>query len=166
MRKNAVLELVNLISARLNVMPAVARAKWPDRELVYDPHHEALMYDNLIQQCVATGVQPDSVIPFFEGLIEAAKCIQNRCFDLWQASSFTPNASDTLSSPRNELDAINLSIIQTLSYPPFQHHCPELTHTLFLELTSHLSLLVKDEELIDENIISFIMNGALKAFLR
>ncbi|MDB2384788.1 chorismate mutase [Endozoicomonas sp.] len=164
--KDAVLELVTLVSARFNVMPAVAGAKWPDRSAIDDPHREAIMYDDLRQQCETAGVQPESIMPFLEGLVEAAKRVQSRCFDLWQEFSFVPDDSDALSSPRNELDAINSSIIKVLSSPPFQSAYPELSETLFLELTSHLSLSVKGEELINEEVISLIMNGALKAFLR
>ena len=164
--KDAVLELVMLVSARFNIMPAVAEAKWPDRSAIDDPHREALMLDDLRRQCEELGVKPDSVIPFIEGLVEAAKRIQNRCFDIWQECSFAPDSSDSIASPRNELDTINHSIIKTLSTPPFQSAYPELAQTLFLELTSQLSLSVKGEELIDETIISLIMNGALKAFLR
>ena len=41
-----------------------------------------------------------------------------------------------------------------------------MAQALFLELSADLSLTLNNQELIDETIISLIMNGALKAFLR
>ena len=164
--KSAILELVMLASARFTIMPSVASAKWPDRQLIDDPQREADMYASLRDQCVEDNIAPETVLPFLEGLVEAAKQVQHRCFDLWEEGTCEPDLSEKITAPRNELDTINKAIIELLSRPPFQTCDKDMAQALFLELSADLSLTLNDQELIDETIISLIMNGALKAFLR
>ncbi len=164
--ESSVLELVALVSQRLEVMPVVASAKWPDRSSIDVPAREAEILDDLSKQCVESGIDPETVKPFMEGLVEAAKYIQQYCFDLWENSDTAPSSSPPMEELRSELNAINKKIIALLSQPQFQSPDPELTQVLFLKLTENLSLSLEGTELIDETITSLVMNGALKAFLR
>lgn len=160
-----ILELVTLISTYFTIIQGIANKEWSNQRKRDDLDSKSLMCKKIHHHCIEMGIEANTIIPFLEGLSEAAKKIQNRCFNLWQESSSIPENALSTSCSYEELDAINSRIIKILSSPPFQKGYPKITETLFLELTTHLSLSVEGKELIDEAIISLIMNGALKTFL-
>jgi chorismate mutase len=96
-----------LMRDRLEVMEAVACAKWHAGSPIEDPAREQALLDSARAWAEKRHVEPKAVESFLRAQIEAAKQVQRTCFADWQdmppSDADPPNLTDDL---RPRLDAI------------------------------------------------------------
>jgi len=79
--------VVELVMARLSVMREVAAFKYGNDLPIEDPARETVVLDKSREKAAALGLDGESVLPFFEQQIEAAKVIQTCWMARWRNGS-------------------------------------------------------------------------------
>lgn len=75
--------VLTLIKQRLDVAPAVARAKWNSRASIEDPVREQQVIEAVAIQAAAHGIDRAVAERFFRGQIEASKVVQRALHADW-----------------------------------------------------------------------------------
>ena len=82
--------LLDLVKARLDVAPDVARTKWNTKAPIEDLARERHVIDGVANQASDFGLGHDLAESFFRGQIEASKVIQRALHAEWTASRQGP----------------------------------------------------------------------------
>ena len=109
--------LLRLIRSRLDVMPAVARAKWNRKLPVADPQRESALLTKLTADAAGLGLPEDLVRRFFTAQIESAKLVQQQLFDEWTARQQPPfeDAPSLEKEIRPQIDKLNQQLLSALA---------------------------------------------------
>jgi chorismate mutase len=113
----AVDQLLGLIRERLEVSPAVARAKWNTKAPIEDPSRERAIIDSVAHQATQYGLDAAIAGSFFRGQIEASKTVQNRLHAEWKASKQLPfsEVADLEQDIRPVLDRLTPMMLRALA---------------------------------------------------
>lgn len=120
-RLDALNRLIELIVARLDVMPDVARNKYNSGAAVEDAPREAQVLALVASQAAQAGVPRNFAERFFQAQIDAAKMLQQARIDLWknQNQSLFADVPDLARDIRPKLDALTPQFIAALlSFAP------------------------------------------------
>ena len=105
--------LLDLMQARLDLAPAVARIKWNLHIPLQDPVREEQI---LAQLPAIAGLDPELARSFFEAQMEASKTIQRELYRQWQQVDAPPfPAARPLSELRPELDRLTRPLLEALA---------------------------------------------------
>ena len=122
----AVDQLLGLIRERLDVSPAVARAKWNTNAPIEDPSREKAIIDGVARRAAEYGLDAAIAGSFFRGQIEASKTVQNRLHAEWRASKQLPfsEVDDLEQDIRPVLDRLTPMMLRALAeaLPVIQQH--------------------------------------------
>ena len=113
----AVDQLLGLIRERLEVSPAVARAKWNTNAPIEDPSREKAIIDGVARRAAEYGLDAAIAGSFFRGQIEASKTVQNRLHTEWRASKQLPfsEVADLEQDIRPVLDRLTPMMLRALA---------------------------------------------------
>ena len=113
----AVDQLLGLIRERLEVSPAVARAKWNTNAPIEDPSREKAIIDGVARRAAEYGLDGAIAGSFFRGQIEASKTVQNRLHTEWRASKQLPfsEVADLEQDIRPVLDRLTPMMLRALA---------------------------------------------------
>lgn len=107
--------LTDLAIQRLVVSDQVAASKFGTGQPIDDPVREKQELDQVRQDAVALGINPDAAVAFFQNQITASKIVQEGLFSLWTAHpALAPTTRPDLTTIRNELDQLTTEILQQL----------------------------------------------------
>lgn len=107
--------LFELMGERLGLMHEVALWKWTARKPIADPARERELLDQVAQLGQSSGLAPDFTRRFFAAQIEAGKRVQRDDFERWRTAPPTAQPSRDLSLVRQDIDALNNRIVETLA---------------------------------------------------
>jgi len=110
-------QLVQLIDARLALMPDVARYKWNAKAAIEDLPREQEVLVTLGREAAALGLPPDNTERFLRAQIEASKQMQRELFERWQAQGLGRFAQvpDLAHDIRPQLDALTSRLLRALA---------------------------------------------------
>ncbi|HEV7631731.1 MAG TPA: gamma subclass chorismate mutase AroQ [Steroidobacteraceae bacterium] len=110
-------QLVQLVDARLAVMPDVARYKWNAKAAIEDLPREQEVLVTLGREAAALGLPPDTTERFLRAQIEASKQMQRELFARWQAQGLGRFAQvpDLARDIRPQLDALTSRLLRALA---------------------------------------------------
>ena len=111
-------QLADLIQARLDLMPDVARSKWQASLPVSVPEREAALLKELVDQATQSGVSTEFAQQFFEAQFAASRAVQQQLFNEWQAASSKPvfsDAKDLNKDLRPEITRVSTAILPLLA---------------------------------------------------
>lgn len=105
--------VVDLIFERLSLMKQVAAFKFQKGLEIEDLAREALVLDKAASEAAEAGLEVESIRPFFQALIEAAKTIQECWIKRWQSKDAVPpnNPPNLMVETRPELIRLGKAII-------------------------------------------------------
>jgi chorismate mutase len=107
--------LTDLAIQRLLVSDQVAASKFGTGQPIDDPVREKQELDQVRQDAVTLGIDPNATVAFFQNQITASKVVQQGLFDLWTAHpALAPTTRPDLTTIRNELDQLTTEILQQL----------------------------------------------------
>ncbi|WP_104202903.1 gamma subclass chorismate mutase AroQ [Billgrantia saliphila] len=106
-----------LVDERLDVAPAVAKAKWNSGAPIEAPEREAQILDQVTAQAGEAGVDEDFARRFFEKQFEASKQVQRRLHHQWLQEGRSPFADppDLAEDVRPVLDRLTPQLIEALA---------------------------------------------------
>jgi chorismate mutase len=107
--------LFELMGERLGLMHEVALWKWTARKPIADPARERELLDQVAQLGQSSGLAPDFTRRFFAAQIEAGKLVQRDDFERWRTAPPTAQPGRDLSLVRQDIDALNKRIVETLA---------------------------------------------------
>nr|ALI53581.1 chorismate mutase [Hirschmanniella oryzae] len=124
----AVMEVIRLVSARLDLAQPVALYKWQHNQSIDDPVREAALLASVATQANASGVAADFAQQFFQDQINASKIIQFAYFADWQQNG-APNvtAPDLSTVTRPLINNVTSELVQALAPIQsirFERKCP------------------------------------------
>ena len=80
--------VLKLAGARLDLMPAVAAAKWPTHASISDPTREAIVIQAARDRARELGLAPEAVAEFFALQMSLARKVQEQLTTHWAAQGF------------------------------------------------------------------------------
>ncbi len=105
--------LLDLMQARLDLAPEVARTKWNQHAPLEDPAREEQI---LAQLPVIAGLDPELARSFFKAQMEASKTVQRQLYQQWQQLNQPPFPSARpLSELRPGLDRLTRPLLEALA---------------------------------------------------
>lgn len=112
-----VIELLTLMSRRLELMHDVARWKWNAQRPVEDAERETALLARLERAAAKRGIERSFARRFFLDQIEAAKQIQQTAFEHWRAEGIVTHdvVRDLASDLRPEIDRVSDSLLDSLA---------------------------------------------------
>jgi len=108
--------LLQLMSQRLLLAPAVAQSKWNSGGAIDDPVRERQILQALAKQAQAYGVDEARAVVFFQTQFDAGKLWQRELHAQWRAQrqpAFA-TAPDLAGTVRPQLDALTPQLLTTL----------------------------------------------------
>ncbi len=110
-------QLVQLIDARLALMPDVARYKWNAKAAIEDLPREQEVLVSLGREAATLGLRADSTERFLRAQIEASKQVQRELFARWEAQGVGRFAQvpDLAREIRPQLDALTSRLLRALA---------------------------------------------------
>lgn len=113
-------KLLQLMQQRLMLQHDVARWKWNQKSPIEAPKREQELLAKLQQQAIASGLDPNATLAFFQRQIQAGKLIQTVDFQNWQRMGVeffanVPSLSQTLRPLLDRLDVKILSVLATVA---------------------------------------------------
>jgi cyclohexadienyl dehydratase len=81
-------ELLTLVGERLDVMPAVAAAKWPTHAAISDPAREGIVVEAARTRAREMGLAPEPVAEFFALQMSLARKVQEQLTMHWAAKGY------------------------------------------------------------------------------
>lgn len=107
--------LTDLVIQRLRVGDQVAAAKFGTSTPIDDPVRERQELAQVRQDAVASGIDPEATVRFFQDQITASKVVQRGLFALWTARpDLVPATRPALSTIRTELDVLTTGLLRQL----------------------------------------------------
>jgi cyclohexadienyl dehydratase len=104
--------VIELIDARLAIMPEVAAWKWRAHQPIADGERERQVLERSVADAEAIGIDGASARHFFDVQIRMARAVQSRSFASWQASTTEPPEGRDLNRElRPRLDAIGRELL-------------------------------------------------------
>lgn len=114
---NAKRRLYTVVARRLALMPAVARWKWERRLPIEDHARELEVIHGFVQQAHQRGLDQQEAQTIIVAQLEAAKMVQQECFDRWNRSP-PPRDSQLLDlggDLRPHIDRLNRELLDVVS---------------------------------------------------
>ncbi len=113
--EGAVAEVIDRLAERLEVMPAVAAAKWVSGAPIADPEREMAVLDRGAARAEAIGLARQPVRELFATQIALARDLQLRLHALWRETGCRPCARPPdLAMLRGRIDRINDGLLRAL----------------------------------------------------
>lgn len=107
--------LTDLVVERLRVSDDVAAAKFGTGSPIDDPAREQQVLDQVRQQAVALGLDPEQAAAFFRDQITASKVVQRGLFARWTVHpDETPTTRPDLGEIRTRLDRLTTDLLSEL----------------------------------------------------
>ena len=108
--------LVELMSQRLQLAPAVAWTKYQAGSPVLDPEREAEVLANVVILGASLGLPQNQSEPFFIAQMEASRAVQTFYFNRWDRGKNLPQAPPVSLAwvIRPQIDVINAGMVTTL----------------------------------------------------
>ncbi|MFM7784611.1 MAG: transporter substrate-binding domain-containing protein, partial [Gammaproteobacteria bacterium] len=114
-RQSAQARVVETLLRRLDLMPAVAAAKWREQLPVSDPAREQALLDRNGREAAARGLAPEPVIALLGEQFRLAREHQSLRLDHWAKEGCTDCASGpSLAGLRERLDALGTRLLDDL----------------------------------------------------
>ncbi|WP_035339565.1 MULTISPECIES: chorismate mutase [unclassified Dickeya] len=141
-------DLASLVNQRLGYMKDVAGYKAAHHLAIEDLQQEDNVLKASRQQATQYGLDADSVTPFIQAQMDAAKAIQYRYRADWLATPETNWQPRPLDEVRASIATLNATLLQQLADALHQQggDLKQLNHTAFIHAVTQKHLSVHDKE--------------------
>lgn len=108
--------VLDRVGLRLELMPAIAAAKWHAGALVADPARERAVLERMVSEARRLGLAVEPMRALFELQMRFGREAQERLFERWRADGpdAVPPAPDLARELRPRLDALTPDLLRTL----------------------------------------------------
>ena len=130
--------LTDLAIKRLLISDQVAAAKFGTDKPIDDPVREQQIRDEVRQQAIVLGIDPDATVQFFDDQINASKIVQRGLFAYWtERPDKAPTSRPDLNQIRAELDQLTTDLLnQLVATVRIRQHTPSCAAQLLIARVS------------------------------